>query len=66
MALPVRVGFADALHLATAAVARAAAVLTNDEDWKAIVDAAGRMEPRRTSTYRTMRILVVDELAFDL
>lgn len=66
MSLPSRPGFPDAVHLATAAVLGAAAVLTNDEAWAAITASAGTGAYRHAAAYRSMRILLVDELAFDL
>ncbi len=64
-ALAPALGFADAIHLATAATISAAAVLTNDEAWRRIVAAAGR-EPGNgpAQAYRSMRVLLVDELGF--
>jgi predicted nucleic acid-binding protein len=65
-ALPVRPGFADAIHLATAAVLGAAAVLTNDDAWPAAVAAAGSGASPHAAAYRSLRVLLVDELAFEL
>lgn len=64
-ALAPALGLADAVHLATAAVIGAAAVLTNDEAWRRVAAAAGR-EPGTgpARAYRSLRVLLVDELEF--
>jgi predicted nucleic acid-binding protein len=67
LSLPAAPGFADAFHLATAAALGAAAALTNDGGWEAARTAAARSRPSvRAERYRRLRILLVDELAFNL
>ena len=59
-----RVELADAVHLATALVLGVRAILTNDEAWTAWIAArAGAMEKGGRGL---PRVLLVDELAFDL
>lgn len=59
-------GFADCVHLATAVVIGAAAVLTNDEAWRSAVKAAAQETGPRAAAYRRLIVLLVDELCFDL
>lgn len=67
LSLPSPPQFADALHIATGAAVSASAVLTNDEQWRRILAEAEKSAPARIrSAYRSMRLLLVDELVFDL
>jgi predicted nucleic acid-binding protein len=60
-------GLADAVHLATAMVLGAAAVLTNDGAWRAVLERAVPAMGRGGTKGRGLpRVLLVDELAFGL
>lgn len=60
-----RLELPDAIHVATAAVLEAAAILTNDGAWAEAVAAEGRRAPAPLARiYRRMKVLSVDELAF--
>lgn len=56
-----RIELADAIHIATAIVAGAQAMLTNDEAWRDLARDAGKKGGRGLP-----RVLLVDELAFML
>jgi len=60
-----RLELADAMHIATARVLGAAAILTNDEAWRDFVELASSASSRGGQVYRSIRILLVDELAFE-
>jgi predicted nucleic acid-binding protein len=60
-------GFADAFHLATAAVVGADAILANDGALAEVAAAASRPGATpRSAAYRAMKVLLIDELAFSL
>lgn len=60
-----RLEFADALHIATASVVGAAAILTNDEAWKNFARLAAAGVGRGGQVCRDIKVLLVEELAFD-
>jgi len=67
LASPSPPGFADAFHIATAAVINADVIITNDEAWRKTIKAASlSASPSLTAKYRSMRILIVDELTFEV
>jgi predicted nucleic acid-binding protein len=60
-----RLELADAMHIATAAALGAAAILTNDAAWRDIEECASADSRYGGQVYRNIKILLVDELAFD-